>query len=193
MEYVYSSGELRDGPGHGVDVFQTAKQAAVKDTLLGGECYDTTKLQALGATPADFYDPSYVTNVGSNCAANTFNPDCTMGDAPKWKARWIQDRPALDPQGAPLLIFYGGNDTYVKPGWAECMRERFAQNLSAAGATTTVKICWDANATHNNIIRGADPDYVNQWIAARGGVGAEPSACTDFPTGMMCLVPPNDF
>ena len=51
MEYSYSAAELREGAGHGVDVFATAKQAAAKDAMLGGTCYDSAKLQALGATP----------------------------------------------------------------------------------------------------------------------------------------------
>ena len=39
----------------------------------------------------------------------------------------------------------------------------------------------------------ANSDYVNQWIAARAGVGSDPAACAPFPTGMTCLQPPNDF
>jgi hypothetical protein len=84
-------------------------------------------------------------------------------------------------------------DTTVKPGWAECARERFAKDLMSTSATTMVKYCYDAAAGHRDIIRGTDADFVNQWIAARGGVGSEPAACTDFPAGMMCLVPPNDI
>ena len=79
MEYFYSAGELRDGPGGGLEVFQTAKRQAVKDTLLGGECYENAKLQALGATPADFFDPTFVSDVGFDCAANPFGSDCTQG------------------------------------------------------------------------------------------------------------------
>ena len=199
MEYAYSAGALRGDTGGGVAVFQTAKQQAAKDTILGGECYDTTKLSALGAKPSDFFDMNYVSNVGFNCAANPLGSDCTQapstpaGDAPLWLARWKEDRPALDAMSAPVLIWYGGMDTYVKPGWAECAREKFAKDLSAPGATTTIQYCYDAPAAHRDLVRDSDPDYVNQWIAARAGVGSDPAACTPFPTGMTCLTPPNDL
>lgn len=192
MEYNYAAGELRN-PGHGLDVFQPAKQQAAKDAMYGGECYDTAKVAALGATPADFYDTTFVSNTGFNCAANTLAPDCTMAPSPTWMTRWQEDRPKLDDQSAPILVFYGGMDATVKPGWAECARERFMKDLSAGGATTMIKFCYDANAQHRDIIRGADPDYVNQWIAARAGLGPEPAACADFPTGLSCLTPPNDL
>jgi pimeloyl-ACP methyl ester carboxylesterase len=199
MEYAYSASALRGDPAMGLDVFLAAKRDAVKDTLLGGACYDTTKLQALGTTPADFYDPDYINNVGFNCAANPISPDCTMapstpaGDAPLWSARWKQDRPALDPMGAPLLIWYGGMDTYIKPGWAECAREKFATDLSAPGATATIRYCYDPGADHGTLLDGSDPDYINAWIAAQAGAGADPGSCMEFPTGLTCLVPPNDL
>ena len=209
MEYAYSAGALRGDPGGGLAVFQAAKQQAAKDVMLGGECYDQPKLQALGATPADFFDADYVNNVGFQCAAAPFNSDCTQapstpaGDAPLWSSRWKQDRPALDPMGAPILIWYGGKDTASRPGFAECAREKFAKDLSGAGATTTIKYCFDAGAQHRDIIRRAPADYVNQWIAARGGVGSEPTgSCADVPlpwtnadgtTGSGCETPPNDL
>ncbi|HWE28207.1 MAG TPA: alpha/beta fold hydrolase [Polyangia bacterium] len=199
MEYAYSASALRGDPAAGLDVFQTAKRAAVKDALFGGECADATKLQALGAKPSDFYDTDYVNNVGYSCAANPLGSDCTMapstpaGDAPLWLSRWKEDRPALDAKSAPVLIWYGGLDVTVKPGWAECAREKINKDVSVTGGTTMVKVCYDAAATHSGIIRTSDADQVNQWIAARAGIGAEPAACADFPAGMTCLTPPNDL
>ena len=147
MEYDYSAGALRGDANGGLDVFQAAKQQAAKDVLLGGDCYDNAKLVALGARPADFFDMDFVNNVGFNCAANPIQPDCTMapstpaGDAPLWLSRWQEDRPALDPNGAPILIWNGGMDTFVTPGRAECAREKLNNDLMAtAGATTTVKL-----------------------------------------------------
>jgi predicted esterase len=200
MEYAYTAGALRGDPGDGLAVFQTAKQQAAKDAMLGGECYDSAKLKALGDKPSDFFDMDYVNNVGFACAANTISPDCTMapstpaGDAPLWLSRWKEDRPALDDQGAPILIFYGGMDTSVTPGRAQCARDKFAKDLMATTATTTVKYCYDAATDHRSTIRGANADYVNLWIAARAGIGTDPaSGCSDFPTGIVCQVPPNDF
>jgi hypothetical protein len=199
MEYAYSASALRGDPAGGPDVFQTAKQAAAKDTLLGGECYDKTKLMALGATPADFFDADYVNNVGFQCAAVPLGTDCSMapstpaGDAPLWKSRWIEDRPHLDAASVPILLWFGGMDTTVKPGWAGCVRDRINTDIGATGATTTAKFCFDAAAQHRDIIRGTAADYVNEWIAARAGIGSEPTACTDFPATTTCAPPTNDY
>lgn len=207
MEYPYSAGLLRGDPDDGLAVFQAAKRQAVKDTLLGGECYDYAKLQALGARPLDFFDPDYVSNVGFNCAANTLGSDCTQapstpaGDAPLWVQRWQEDRPALDPQSAPIVIFYGGKDAYARPGWAQCAKQKFEKELSVSGATTTLSICWDAPAAHRDMVRDATPDYINQWIAARAGIGSDPAPCDSMPdmwtdpSGLMgtgCEQPPVD-
>jgi pimeloyl-ACP methyl ester carboxylesterase len=199
MEYAYSAGALRGDTGGGLAVFQAAKQQAAKDAMLGGECYDAAKVAALGMKPSDFYDANYVNNVGFMCAANPISSDCTMapstpaGDAPLWKARWAEDRPSLDATSAPILVWYGGSDTTVKPGWAQCAKDRFTKDLMATGATTTIKYCYDPGAAHRDITRGADADFVNQWIAARAGIGSDPADCTAFPTGMTCLIPPNDL
>jgi pimeloyl-ACP methyl ester carboxylesterase len=214
MEYAYTAGALRGDVGGGLAVFQTAKQQAAKDTMLGGDCYDTAKLEALGNKPSDFFDTDYVSNVGFSCAANPLNmapdyPGCMMapstpaGDAPLWVSRWKEDRPALDPMGGPILIWLGGKDASDRPGFAECSREKFAKDLMPAGATTTIKYCFDAGAQHRDLIRRAPGDYVNEWIAARGGVGSEPGGpCPDFTlpwtdpsgaTGMGCETPPNDL
>jgi len=198
MEYAYTAGNLRGDTGGGLAVFQTAKQQAAKDTMLGGECYDSAKLEALGMGPADFFDNDYVQNVGLACAASPVS-DCTKapstpaGDAPLWLSRWKEDRPALDDQSAPILIWYGAMDESVTPGRAQCARDKFAKDLMSGGATTTIKYCYDAAAAHRDIIRTATGDYVNQWIAARGGAGSDPGACPDFPTGLTCQTPPNDL
>ena len=101
--------------------------------------------------------------------------------------------PALDATGAPLLIWYGGMDTYIKPGWAQCARDRFAQDLSAPGATATIRYCYEPAADHGGVLNGGDPDYINAWIAAQAGIGADPGSCMEFPTGLACLTPPVDL
>lgn len=188
MEYFYSAGELRDGPGHGTDMFVAAKRDAVKQALVGGACYDSAAVQALGATPYDFFDQTFVDQVGSACAALTVGTDCTQGQAPTWLARWKEDRPSLDASGAPVLIFYGGMDAYVKPGFAQCARDKFMMD----NTDSIISYCYDAAATHAALVR-LDTDYVNKWIAFKAGIGPDPGACTPFPSGMMCTVPPNNF
>ena len=189
MEYAYSAGELRDGAGHGVDVFATAKQAAAKDAMLGGTCYDSAKLQALGATPADFFDSAYANTAGLTCA---FQGTCTDPLAAKWKAIWQQDRPAIDPAGAPLLIMFGGSDTFVNPGRAACGKKKLTADLASGTATTTIKYCYDDAAAHRDLVRDASADYVVKWVASQAGAGADPGTCGDLPV-LSCQPPPQDY
>jgi len=190
MEYAYSGAELREGTGHGVDVFATAKQTAAKDTILGDACYDSAKLQALGATPQDFFDTAYVNTVGSACA---LGGTCTDPLAAKWKTRWQEDRPALDATGAPMLVMLGGMDTLISVGRATCMRNRFDANLAGAGTTTTVDYCYNAASAHRDFVRSADADYLISWIAAKAGIAAAPAACTPFPATFICPTVPQDY
>ena len=190
MEYAYSAGELRD-PGHGVDVFQTAKQQDAKDTILGGECYDAPKLQALGAMPSDFFVDTYVNTVGFTCAASPFAaPDCSDPEAAKWRARWIEDRPPIDTQGPPILMMFGGMDTFVNAGRAQCARDKLTRDL-AAGGTTQVTYCSDSTAAHRDIVRGINVEYVTKWVASRTGAEPDPGTCAAM-TPSTCSVPPQD-
>lgn len=193
MEYAYSEGELKDGSGHGVDVFDPAKQAAAKDAMLGGECYDMAKVQALGATPADFFDASYVSDAGNNCA---LSGSCATALGMIWKQHWIDERPAIDTAGAPLLVMFGGQDTFVTPGRAQCAQDKINADLgsgagSGSAATATVTYCQDANAGHRDLVRTNDVDYVMSWINARAGIGSEPAACTTPPAKFCPQIPAN--
>jgi acetyl esterase/lipase len=187
MEYAYSAEELRVGAGHGVDVFATGKQAAAKDTILGGECYDAAKLQALGTTPQDFFEQGYVDNVGTNCA---LGGTCTDTESLMWKPFWADDRPPLDPNGAPMLVITGGNDTFVTPGRAQCGRNHFDADIN--GGTTTITYCQNPNAGHRDLVRTSDVDYAISWIAAQAGIASAPAACTPPPT-TSCTPFPRDY
>jgi pimeloyl-ACP methyl ester carboxylesterase len=184
MDYFYSSGELLDGPGHGVDVFQSDKQTAVAHVLTGA-CTDAAGLKMLGNIGYDFFDHTFADDVGSTCALGT---DCSSALSTKWLARWQSDRPPLDSNGAKVVIWYGGNDIYVTPQFAQCARDK----IHSDGADAQVSYCWDAGADHLSLIR-IDSDYVNQWIAARAGIGAEPAPCTPFPTTLNCPTAPRNL
>lgn len=172
MQYAYSAGELYGGAGHGVDVFATAKQQAAKDAMFTGDCFDAALVQGLGATPSDFFDSTYVNNVGG-CA---LGGACSDSLSTEWMARWLADRPALDPAGAPLLVVFGGKDAIVTPPRQQCAIDRFTANLGS-GATATVKYCNDPDAGHDDLVRTTDVDTVLQWIASQAGLGTAPS-CT---------------
>jgi dienelactone hydrolase len=192
MAYAYTAGELR-APGTGLDVFQDAKKTAAHDVLLNS-CYDQAGLMALGAKPSEWFDPDYVNNVGGLCAVSFTGADCSMDPAPLWKSRWIEDRPAIDAMSsAPILAYFGMNDSFVAPGRASCGRRKIDMDLAAvSGATTNVTYCLDPNAGHRDIVRGAASDYVMKWIAARTGAGAEPAACPALPV-QNCTQPPNEI
>jgi pimeloyl-ACP methyl ester carboxylesterase len=190
MEYAYSASELREGAGHGMDVFATAKRTAAKDTIVGDNCYDSAKLQALGATPADFFDTNYVNIVGSGCAVGG---SCTDPLAAKWKARFAEDRPALDATGAPVLAMFGGADTTITVGRATCMHDKFTAELAAGGTTTTIQYCYNSAAGHRDPVRNADADYLISWVAAKAGIAAAPAACTDFPETFICPAVPQNY
>lgn len=180
MEYAYSAGELDEGSGHGVDVFATAKQADAKATILDGECYDSAKLEALGAIPSDFFDSTYVNDVGNACS---LSGSCTDALTMKWQARWQADRPKIDVNGAPLLIMFGGKDAFMTTGRQQCSVDKFTADLNAgSNATTTVSYCSDAAAAHRDLVRTADIDYVLAWLANKAGIGAAPTPCTAEPT-----------
>lgn len=179
MAYAYAGNELREGAGKGVEVFATAKQAAAKEVLNGGECYEAAKMQALGARPSDFFDSTYVNSVGNNCA---LGGQCSDALSIKWKARWIEDRPPIDATGAPLLVITGGQDTFITIGRAQCGRNAFDAAIAAtSGATTTVQYCQNATAGHRDLPRTADVDYLISWVAAKAGIGSAPAACTETP------------
>jgi pimeloyl-ACP methyl ester carboxylesterase len=192
MAYAYSASELR-APGTGLDVFQDAKKTAARDVMLN-QCYDSAGLQALGARPSEFFDPAYVSNVGGACAVAFVNPNCSTAPAPLWEPRWEEDRPAIDAtSSAPILVYFGMNDTFVAPGRASCARNKIAADLAAVPSPTTdVTYCLDPNAGHRDIVRGAASDYVLKWVAARTGAGADPGACPVFPD-QPCITPPNEF
>lgn len=188
MAYGYSQLELREGAGHGVDVFATGKQTAAKDAILN-ECYDATAIAALGAKPSDFFESGYVQTVGGACA---LGGSCGDATATKWKDYWISDRPTIDNTGAPLLVITGPMDTFITVGRAQCGRDAFDAAVAAQGSTTTVDYCSNPMAAHRDFPRTTDLDYAIQWLSAKAGVGSAPAACTP-PDATFCASIPQNF
>ncbi|HWE27126.1 MAG TPA: hypothetical protein VHB97_03945, partial [Polyangia bacterium] len=114
--------------------------------------------------------------------------DCSAPDSALWLARWKNDRPPLDPNGAPILVWFGAQDTYLQPALAQCIQD----TATAEGVDSLMRYCYDATATHVGLVR-ADADYVNQWVAFKAGIGADPGACPPFDSGVSCLVPPVNY
>ncbi|MGZ3406064.1 MAG: lipase family protein [Polyangia bacterium] len=190
LDYFYSHGELYDGPGGGLAMIQPAKRAAVQSFLMS-QCAPNpppgVDITTLGAAPSDFFDSTFIDSIG---ACGIGFGGCTDATAMTWTARFAADRPPIDPQGPPILIYNGGMDTNFPPARAQCMFDKInADLMGATSPTTTIATCFDPDAQHFDIMR-RDVDYANQWIAARVGIGPEPAACTPFPTGQTCLTPP---
>jgi pimeloyl-ACP methyl ester carboxylesterase len=185
--YFYSSSGLLDGIDHRLDVFASDKRAAVEKVLRGGPCYDTAGLEQLGRTAYSFFDSTFSSEVGADCA---IDGQCTTPLSAKWRARMEANRPLLDPAGAKVLIWNGGTDLFISPGYAQCGRDHMAANGALDAVVTN---CYDATLGHNNIIRRSPSDFVHEWIANVAGAGAAPAACTPFPTDLTCTEPPKNF
>ena len=189
LDYFYSHGELLDGAGHGIDLIQPAKQAGLK-TLVTTKCLDDVAagLASFGTYANDYFDTTDA-NALASCG---FNGTCDTPPADVWGPRFLADRPAIDTAGPPIRLYFGGTDTTITPGFAQCAIDKVNADLAAAtGATTHVDFCYDAQAAH----RGVPPRDVgdaNAWIGALVD-GTTLPTCTPFPTNTCPSEPPNQF
>jgi pimeloyl-ACP methyl ester carboxylesterase len=185
LEYFYTHAELYDGAGHGVDSVKPEKQALAREiltTACGGDVGG--RLNELGAVPADYLDDAFAKNVGA-CSGFNSATSCAAAPAPTWVPRFAKDRPAIDVNGAPIVLWQGALDETVTPPYAKCGVDKMRLDLGAS--TDKLKVCGDPTAVHgasaddanksDGITRRA-ADWVNQWIGARAMGTAEPSACT---------------
>jgi len=175
LDYFYGHGELLDGPGHGLDLIQTAKQDQVKN-IVTTMCLDdvATALPGLGTNASDYYDPTAAKAL-AQCA---FTGDCTGTPAPTWDPRFLADRPAIDTSGPPIALWFGGKDNTITPGYAQCTVERLAADLSGGG-TTQVTACTDPGAEHITVPQ-RNIGWVDAWIAAQVD-GTTAPTCTPLP------------
>ena len=182
--------EIRGG---GLAVFQSAKQQAAKDAMLGAIASPWPSCMALGADARRLLRHGLRQQRRVHLRGQPVRVRLHDGavDAAGRRAL-VAVALASGSPGArsdlgvpdPHLVRRHGH--VRKPGFAECAREKFGKDLMATGATTTIQYCFDADAQHRDLIRRAPFDYVNQWIAARAGVGTEPTACTEFPATTTC-------
>ncbi len=187
LDYFYSHGELYDGAGGGLAMIQPAKRDAVAN-LIETQCLDdfASMLPSLGSTTADIYTADFVNLLG-NCGIGF--SDCSDATSTTWKPRLLADRPPLAAGGPPVVLWYGGQDTTITPGYARCELDKIA----ADGATgTAVKACVDGQATHTGIV-GLDIAWVAQWIGARADGDAEPADCAAPDPGVTCTTPPQNL
>jgi pimeloyl-ACP methyl ester carboxylesterase len=168
----YTTGELLDGPGHGVDLFTPDAQAGVKN-FVDNDCWakgwpDLTKL---GNSANDVFDPTYVQSMGTAALTGT----CAAGDTrcATWLARLTADYPHL--QGTaittPLLVWYADNDQTITPDLAACTFDRLAADKA------NFNVCYASEPIGHAGLLGAKSEYVADWIAAQTLDAQAPAAC----------------
>jgi pimeloyl-ACP methyl ester carboxylesterase len=192
LDYFYAHGELLDGPGHGLDLIKPEKRELARQ-MLEHDCLDefSANLPNLGAAPADYFTQEAIDTLGL-CGASG---DCAAAEAVSpWPARFRADRPPVDANGPPILMWFGGQDALITPGYARCGYDKLARDVASPG-TTQLTMCFDPDAIHSRVpIR--DVAWVNDWIAARVGGGPEPTCTPPLPPeqgGAQCTqLPPND-
>jgi hypothetical protein len=160
--YHYTHGELLDGPGHGLDLFQPSKQAVVK-AFVDNDCWNPPypDLDDAGASANDFFLPSYVSAIevpatplgGGNC----------QGDATcqKWLDRMTADYPHLTGNAAkvPILVWYANADITISPDGMQCVFNRLT------GDSTNYKVCYETSPVGHQGVVAIDNNYVVDWAA----------------------------
>jgi pimeloyl-ACP methyl ester carboxylesterase len=168
----YTTAELLDGQGHGVDLFKPDAQAGIK-SFVDNDCWAASwpDLYKLGNSANDVFDPTYVQSMGTAALAGSCQPGDTR--CATWLARLTADYPHLTGTAVttPLLVWYANNDQTITPDLAACTFDR----LSADHANYNV--CYDSDPIGHAGILGAHSGYVADWIAAKTLGGQAPAAC----------------
>jgi pimeloyl-ACP methyl ester carboxylesterase len=175
--YLYTHGELLDGPGHGTDVFATADQTAIKN-FVANDCWAATypDLDALGTSINDLLDPAFVHAIANAAAGFPSTDTCTNSSNPTlcatWLQRFIDDWPHITglAQSVPILSLYGLQDQTITPDLAACVFDRYAAD------NASYSVCVQPTAGHSSLV-SMSADYVNQWIAWKTLGAAQPAAC----------------
>jgi pimeloyl-ACP methyl ester carboxylesterase len=183
--YMYTHGELLDGPGHGVDVFAAANQTAIKN-FVDNDCWASTypDLNAIGTSVNDLLDPAFVHAIENAAAGVPSSDTCANSSNPTlcntWMARFIADWPHITgaAQSVPILSLYGLEDQTITPDLAACVFDRYAAD------NATYSVCVQPTAGHSSLV-AMSADYVNQWIAWKTLGGPQPAACPANQTALV--------
>jgi pimeloyl-ACP methyl ester carboxylesterase len=178
--YHYTHGELLDGPGHGGDVFQASKRAAIKQWV-DSQCWGGsgwTELAKLGADSGELFDQHFIDTIadpasGQSTCADPANPDKALCQT--WIDRYQADRPHLTgkAKSVPIVMLYGAKDTTIPPERVTCAIDRLKKTDQA-----NIKICIEPTADHSTIpaLRGS---FTSDWIAnlTLGGAATTQAEC----------------
>lgn len=161
--YMYTAGELYDGPGKGLDPFQPDKRDAIK-TFVEETCWSESypALEALGTTLNDIFDEDFVKAIVSPAALGF---DCKDEEPAKsvcerWITRFLGDRPHITGEAAkvPVLLAYGGKDGTITPDQFQCGIDRLAADQA------NVTECYHPESGHG-ILPALSGEHAVDWIA----------------------------
>lgn len=172
IEYFYSHGEVYDGAGGGTKLFLPKVGNALKKFTSSCNFFEDPSV--LGLNTSDFFKADFLKAVG-NCGL--FGDSyCTGGLAGTWEQRFKNDRPTLDPRGAPIVMWHGANDLVIPPPFAKCAIDKIRADLPANGQSAKFTFCGDPMADHETLL-ARDLAWVMRWIDARAFGAPEPDAC----------------
>jgi hypothetical protein len=188
-EFFYTAAENYDGRGRGLQLFKPGVRAAAQTFVSTCDYFTSLDSSVLGATAADIFQPDFL-NAVAPCGVYG-GESCSGGLAGTWAKRFRADRPKLDPNGAPVVMWAGAQDIVIAPAVSKCAIDKLKADLSGSRKFT---FCGDAKADHETILSN-DAAWVMRWIDARAGIAPEPAACpgeSALGTGLMCLTPPGN-
>lgn len=203
IQYMWTHAERYEGRAAAEQIFTERARAGVRAYVDNGCLLDEdTQVPALGTLPSDVFDAALSDDLLSCVLA----PDtsCTSMASMTWRARFAADRPHLDPMGAPVMMLFGGADTTITPGRAQCAIDRVKADLAVAGATATLTVCGDPAGIHSGIASPTNhPNGVSRlmsgpvmaWLDERllGGPAGAPCSPRFVPAGApepTCTTPP---
>ena len=193
IEYFYTGAEVRDGPGQGELLFNPDKRNLLRSYVSTCD-FSSTFCTFINLPPdgfglaSEFFDGPFFEAVSacgfdrSLCNASAL--------AQKWEQRFVSDRPAVDRNGARIVLWHGAADPIIPAPFAKCAIKKITRdlglnnnaNVDADDAdvekianSPTFSFCGDASADHDQIL-SHNAAWVSQWIAARAVGDPEPTA-----------------
>lgn len=181
IEYFYTHAEQYDGRGKGAALFTPSAQANLNKYV--SSCTFFEDPAQLGAKATDIFEPTFQNAVG-HCGLFG-GSECSEGLAATWEARFKADRPTLDRNGAPIVMWHGAKDAVIAPPYAKCAIDKIRADVG-----NKFTFCGDAQADHETLLAGRAA-WVMRWIEARRSGGAVP-ACdgeSALGAGLVCPEP----
>jgi pimeloyl-ACP methyl ester carboxylesterase len=190
IEYFYTGAEVRDGRGQGQLLFNI--NPTDFSNYVSTCSFSSTFCQFINppgfGLASEFFEPQFFAAVAS-CGAD--RSTCNASPlAKKWEQRFISDRPTINRNGGPIVLWHGAFDDVIPAPFAKCAIKKITRDL---GLNTTADVdaddveveriantpafsfCGDAAAGHDQILSN-NAAWVSQWIAARSAGGPEPTA-----------------